>query len=54
MILFKEEQNDSKKSNDLDFQFYTEVNNLSAVEHLPKGFWEKLMDGIKNVFYRAK
>jgi len=59
MIVFKEEQvvaeqSGNNESSDLDFQFYTVVNNLSAVKHLPKGFWEKFKDRIKNIFYRTK
>ena len=59
MIVFKEEQItaaqiDNNKNNDLDFQFYTIVNNLSAVEHLPKGFLEKFFDAIKNFFRGTK
>lgn len=58
MILFKEpqmvkEQSDGNKNNGQDFQFYTVVNNLSAVERLPKGFWKKLVGGIKS-FFRGK
>lgn len=46
-IKIEEEQNIMDK----DFQFYTVVNNLSAVEHLPKGRWERFLDWFKARFY---
>jgi hypothetical protein len=59
MILFKEseipeEQIHKNETSDLDFQFYTVVNNLSAVKHLPKNFFVRFVDGLKNFFYRLK
>ena len=58
MIVFKEEETVERKEantkSEMDFQFYTVVNNLSAVEHLPKSFMERFFDGIKNFFYRSK
>ncbi len=43
-------QGDNNKNTELDFQFYTVVNNLSAVERPPKSKIEKFSIWIKDFF----
>ncbi len=55
MIYMKEteiggNQGDNNKNTELDFQFYTVVNNLSAVERPPKSKIEKFSIWIKGFF----
>jgi hypothetical protein len=47
------EQGQENKTNkdELDFQFYTVVRNLTAVEKPKRNFFQRIFDRVKNLYY---
>ncbi len=52
--IMEQDQENKTNNDELDFQFYTVVRNLTAVEKPKRNFIQRFFDRLKNLFYGTK